>query len=213
MFDITTITILLTVIIAVVIYIEYRLMRKPRRSTDEIYHSNKLNPSTFHKPIQKTENEKLPDLQDVSFEISKPEINTFQEGEEKNIILSDTEDIKKELKPSVVLPKMSYPKFNHSRLLEMGLSEDDAKELITELIAQIETQLPLIQNTIRPLDIDTMAEHIHYIKGSATNLGSGGISDLLVDFYSYIQKGRELEIIQTYFEYLKSYYTELKEQY
>jgi len=106
-----------------------------------------------------------------------------------------------------------YPKFDHSRLKDMGLSEEEAIEFVTELIPQIETQIPLIKETMINTDLDHMERLIHSIKGSSTTVGTGGISDLLVDYDAYLKTGTEPVILEAYFEHLKHYYEELKEQY
>jgi HPt (histidine-containing phosphotransfer) domain-containing protein len=53
----------------------------------------------------------------------------------------------------------------------------------------------------------------HSIKGSSTTVGTGGVSDLLVDFNTYLKTGRELAIAEAYLEQLKHYCEELKQQY
>ena len=58
-----------------------------------------------------------------------------------------------------------------------------------------------------------MEELTHSIKGSATNLGTGGISDLIVDYDTYLKTGAEPAIAEAYFEHLNHYYEKLKEQY
>ncbi|WP_415408141.1 Hpt domain-containing protein [Sulfurovum sp. CS9] len=106
-----------------------------------------------------------------------------------------------------------YPKFDHSRLLEMGLSEEEAKEFVAELIPQIETQIPLIKEAMAISDFHNMERLIHSIKGSSTTVGTGGVSDLLVDYNTYLKTGTELAIAEAYLEQLKHYCEELKEQY
>ncbi len=106
-----------------------------------------------------------------------------------------------------------YPKFDHSRLKDMGLSEEEAIEFVTELIPQIETQIPFIKEAMINTDLDHMERLIHSIKGSSTTVGTGGISDLLVDYDAYLRTGTEPVILEAYFEHLKHYYEELKEQY
>ena len=46
--------------------------------------------------------------------------------------------------PSLSLPEANYPQFTHQRLVEMGLSNDEAKAFVQELIPQLEIQIPLI---------------------------------------------------------------------
>ena len=119
------------------------------------------------------------------------------------------EPIKKEKK----LPACTYPKFTHVRLIEMGLSDEEAKEFVQELIPQLETQIPLIEKVLAIPDFHQMERLTHSIKGSTTNLGTGGISDLLVECNTYLKTGTDIDIAKTYFRYLVHYTKELKEQY
>jgi hypothetical protein len=122
---------------------------------------------------------------------------------------SKQEPIKKEKK----LPTCSYPKFTHIRLIEMGLSDEEAKEFVQELIPQLEAQIPLIEEVLAIPDFHQMERLTHSIKGSTTNLGTGGISDLLVECNTYLKTGTDIDIAKTYFRYLVHYTKELREQY
>ena len=119
------------------------------------------------------------------------------------------EPLKKEKK----LPICSYPKFTHVRLIEMGLSDEEAKEFVQELIPQLEAQIPLIEEVLAIPDFHQMERLTHSIKGSTTNLGTGGISDLLVECNTYLKTGTDIDIAKAYFGYLVHYTKELKEQY
>jgi len=120
---------------------------------------------------------------------------------------------KTEQKPPKKLPICTYPKFTHARLVEMGLSDEEGKEFVQELIPQLEIQIPLIEDVLAIPDFHQMERLTHSIKGSATNLGTGGISDLLVECNTYLKTGTDIDIAKAYFEYLKHYTQELKEQY
>jgi len=111
------------------------------------------------------------------------------------------------------LPEANYPPFTHVRLVEMGLSDDEAKEFVAELIPQLEEQIPLIEEALNIPDFHQMERLTHSIKGSATNIGTGGISDLLVDCNTYLKEGTDKDIANAYFEHLKHYTQELKTQY
>lgn len=117
--------------------------------------------------------------------------------------------VKKEKK----LPRCTYPQFTHVRLVEMGLSDEEAKEFVQELIPQLEAQIPLIKESLEIPDFHQMERLTHSIKGSATNLGTGGISDLLVECNTYLKTGTDIDIAKAYFGYLKHYTQELKELY
>ncbi len=114
---------------------------------------------------------------------------------------------------NITISLADYPQFDHSRLIEMGLSEDEAKEFVAELIPQIAAQIPLIREALENADFHTMERLTHSIKGSSTTVGTGGISDLITDYNTYLKTGTEVAIAKAYFEQLNHYYIELKKQY
>jgi HPt (histidine-containing phosphotransfer) domain-containing protein len=120
---------------------------------------------------------------------------------------------KEEVKEAKKLPEANYPPFTHARLVEMGLSDEEAKEFVAELIPQIEEQIPLIEEAMNIPDFHQMERLTHSIKGSATNIGTGGVSDLLVAYNTYLKTGTDIDEAKAYFEHLKHYTQELKEQY
>lgn len=111
------------------------------------------------------------------------------------------------------LPEANYPQFSHVRLIEMGLSDEEAKEFVAELIPQIETEIPLIEAAIEKGDFHDIEKLTHGIKGSATNLGTGGVSDLLTDYNTYVKTGTDVDIAKAYLEHLVHYTNELRAQY
>ncbi len=121
-------------------------------------------------------------------------------------------------KPAVIekeieLPKGEYPEFNYSRLKEMGLSEEEALEFIQELIPQIGDQIPLLDEAMAIPDFHQMERLTHSIKGSSTTIGTGGVSDLLVDYNTYLKTGDEVKVAEAYQAHLKRYYELLKKQF
>jgi hypothetical protein len=112
---------------------------------------------------------------------------------------------------AVTLPE--YPEFDHARLLEMGLSDDEAKEFVAELIPQLTAQIPLIEEAFEKEDFHSIERLTHSIKGSSTTVGKGGVSALLVDFNTYIKHGTDLPTIQAYITHLKTYTKALEKQY
>lgn len=111
------------------------------------------------------------------------------------------------------LPEANYPKFSHQRLVDMGLSDEESREFVTELIPQLELQIPLIEEVMNIPDFHQMERLTHSIKGSATNIGTGGVSALLVDCNTYLKTGTDIDIAKAYFEHLVHYTAELKAQY
>jgi len=117
-------------------------------------------------------------------------------------------------KEKAALPELpDYPAFDHSRLLEMGLSDEDAKEFVQELITQIETEIPLIKEAMVQKDFHQMERVTHGIKGSSTNVGTGGVSDLIIEYNTYLKTGDDIQVAQSYFEALKNELEKLKAQY
>ena len=115
--------------------------------------------------------------------------------------------------PAAELPQGNYPDFNYDRLIEMGLSEEEAMEFIQELIPQIGDQIPLIDEAMKVPDFHKMERLTHSIKGSSTTIGTGGVSDLLVDYNTYLKTGEELPVAEAYQEHLKRYFEKLKKQF
>ena len=123
------------------------------------------------------------------------------------------EVVKQEQKPKKQLPQCNYPTFSHVRLIDMGLSDEESKEFIAELIPQLEAQIPLIKEAMENSDFHQVERLTHGIKGSATNLGTGGVSDLLVECNTYFKTGTDSDIAKVYFENLVHYTASLKNQY
>ncbi len=111
------------------------------------------------------------------------------------------------------LPACKYPAFDYSRLIGMGLAEDEAIEFTKELIPQIKTQIPLIKEALIKEDFHLMEKLTHSIKGSSTTVGTGGVSDLLVEFNTYLKTGKEIPIAEAYFDHLTRYAEELEKQF
>jgi len=111
------------------------------------------------------------------------------------------------------LPNCNYPPFTHVRLIEMGLSSEEVNEFIEELIPQLETQISLIKQAFEESNFQKIEHLTHSIKGSTTNLGTGGISDLLVEFNTYLKTDDDKDTVNAYIEYLKHYTQMLKNQY
>ena len=138
----------------------------------------------------------------------KLEEKRLEEQKTKLEVIPEPEVIEK-----IDLPECKYPKFNYSRLLKMGLGEDEAIEFVKELIPQIKTQIPLIKESMEASDFHNIERLTHSIKGSSTTVGSGGISDLLVEFNTYVKTGKEIPIIEAYVKHLNHYCEELEKEY
>jgi len=136
--------------------------------------------------------------------------------EEKNTQAPQKETVehpKETPKSPSKLPKADFPVFSHNRLIEMGLSDEEAKEFVMELAKQIEDQIPLIEKALNVQDYAAMERLTHSLKGSATNIGTGGVSDLLVQYNTYLKTGEDHAIAQAYFKHLQHYTKALKQHY
>jgi len=111
------------------------------------------------------------------------------------------------------MPNYNYDSFSHSRLVKMGFSDKEAKEFVLELIPQIASQMPILQEAIEKRNITLIDEITHDIKGSSGSIGSGGITDLMNDFNAYIKRGDDIEVLQAYYKNVEYYYKALKQQY
>lgn len=199
-----SILLIFALIVVTIIVIEVRNERKyqaGRRKSGKETESKKEKKKT-KSPDAKTEEDvtKKPKSPHKSFQMTRRP-KAQQEEEEKPVPKTKK------------LPTCTYPKFTHVRLVEMGLSDDEAVEFVQELIPQLEAQIPLIEEVMNTSDFHQMERLTHSIKGSATNIGTGGISDLLVECNTYLKSGTDIDIAKAYFEALKHYTQELKDQY
>lgn len=115
---------------------------------------------------------------------------------------------------SIKLPQCYYPRFSHSRSVKvLGLSESDAQEFMQDLILQIEEEIPLLKKDVDAGDFHVQEKRTHSLKGSTTNLGTGGIADLLTEYNTYLKTGDNNQVCETYFAFLQKYFSDLKAQY
>ena len=215
-------TIVLTIIVVAiiwVIYVEYKNAQKYKKQREEKRNLRRTPPTTatVEEPLKKKEEPKPEPLkEEVVVTPKKVEIKPEPVPEPEVILEEPKVEEKVEVEVTVAkeLPPCDYPPFDHARtVVNLGLSEEEAKEFVGELINQIDTQLPLIKQELETGDFHKLERLTHSIKGSATNLGTGGVSDLLVDFNTYLKQGTDMEIVQNYFACLENYTQQLKEQY
>ncbi len=177
-------------IILLIIFIEYKNEKKYQRKRNSVTKSKR---NLKIKKIVPTPSRRLEEI--VAPEATpKPPIKEVQ-------------------KKTKNLPKVKYPQFSHARLLDMGLSNEESIEFVQELIPQLEMQIPLIEEVMNIPDFRQMERLTHSIKGSTTNIGTGGVSDLLVECNTYLKSGTDIDIAKIYFEALKYYTKELREEY
>ena len=148
------------------------------------------------------------ELKEVIEEV-QPEVTVEVESKKE----PETEEIIEEVIEDKELPECKYPPFTHVRLVEMGLSDDEATEFVNELIPQLEEQVPLIEEAISNANFHQVEKLTHGIKGSATNIGTGGVADFLTEFNTYLKSGTDVDIIKAYHAHFIRYIEELKKQY
>ncbi len=211
-------------IIALVIYLEYRnekKYRQERQKRDRAKHQKKKpepkisKRSAAEKPAVR-EPKHTYEPRKTTQQTPKTPVSTqapVTPKEETKPVQEAPEAAPKKEQPATKLPEGDYPDFNYDRLIEMGLSEEEAHEFIQELIPQIGDQIPLIDEAMKIPDFHKMERLTHSIKGSSTTIGTGGVSDLLVEYNTYLKTGSELPVAEAYQEHLKHYFEKLKKQF
>jgi len=125
------------------------------------------------------------------------------------------EEIGKDENPRVeAIRQKSYGPFSHQRLVEtMGLSPEEADEFVLELIHQLEEAIPLIDRSIEDGKFEEIEHITHGLKGAATNIGSGGVADILVDYNSEMKECKDIDVAKSYQDLLRGAVSDLKIEY
>jgi len=119
-----------------------------------------------------------------------------------------------ELPAETAFEPTPYPEFSNARAVEeLGLSQEEADLFMSELVAQIEEELPNLDAAVAANDVERVERVSHMLKGSSTNLGTGGVADVLVAFNTYCKTGRNIEVIQSHMQDLRFYLGQLKAQF
>lgn len=215
-------------IVILIVYFEYKNEKAYQEKRRQEKKKKKLTPKATRRPAPAPQKKETQKEHSLKAKKKKPTAETKLEianipqsaktkppsevpKKKKNQVVKET--LGTEEKPSTELPKCEYPKFNYSRLMAMGLSEEEAHEFIWELIPQILEQIPLIEKAMEVPDFHKMERLTHSIKGSSTTIGTGGVSDLLVDYNTYLKTGEELVVAKEYQKHLKYYLQKLQEQF
>ena len=107
-----------------------------------------------------------------------------------------------------------YPPFDNTRTMEeFGLSKEEANDFIVDLIQQIEDEMPALITAVEANDSKQIEDISHMIKGSATNLGTGGVADVLIAFNTYMKTDNDPKVIAKYMRHLTRALEELKVQF
>lgn len=81
---------------------------------------------------------------------------------------------------------------------------------IGELIEQFNSELPALEEAVQQKNHARIETISHSLKGSSTSLGTGGVSDVLIDFNTYVKTGNDMRIIEAHLDNLKHYLIDLK---
>jgi len=173
----------------------------------------------FDTPSGSEEEATRQDIEDVYVDVEKqyaptPEAEIPEVVEEA--IVEFLPSVAEETPPQAIaeVDDYHYAPFDHSRTMEeFGLSKEDADDFIVELILQIEAEMPALETAVEMKDNKRIEDISHMIKGSATNLGTGGAADVLVDFNTYMKTGSDPAVIATHMRHLQRALGELKEQF
>ena len=217
---ITSVTLILILLaLLVIIVLEYRA----KRSFDHYVMENenaldaeRKESALSHRPEQRTI--PLPDRKADTADTAdapprKPETESTTEPQFKQYPPVRKAEPKKRSKAEEIKRK-SYAPFTHQRLVEtMGLSHEEADEFVLELIHQLEDAIEELDKLIERGDFDRIEHVTHGLKGAATNIGSGGVADILVDYNTEMKNGKDPEAAQAYQELLKSAVSDLKIEY
>lgn len=142
----------------------------------------------------------------------EPEKTAPEAGEPEVEEVPVVEDLRVEVEPEEVA--YNYPVFDNTRTMEeFGLSKEDADDFAVDLIKQVEVEIPGLEEAVSTQDNKKIEEVSHMIKGSATNLGTGGIADVLVDFNTYMKTANDPSVIAGHMRNLRRALKELKEQF
>ena len=151
-------------------------------------------------------------------EIPSLEVDVEPEIQEEIPEESPVEDLLEEVQEDEVVSSgddtYDYPAFDNTRTLEeFGLSKEEADDFIVDLIQQIEDEMPGLVAAVEANDSKQIEDISHMIKGSATNLGTGGVADVLVDFNTYMKTASDADVIAKHMKNLDHALKELKEQF
>ena len=144
-----------------------------------------------------------PEVVEVVEEVITPEVEVAIEEPEHIKVEEVAED-----------ESYDYPPFDHSRTMEeFGLDADEAAEFIQELIKQVDEAIPDLEAAVSAMDETKIEDISHMIKGSATNLGTGGMADVLIDFNTYVKEAHDPAVIAQHMRNLHRAQKDLKAQF
>ena len=159
-------------------------------------------------PVQEVElEESVEETLEVTVEPEQPVIEELElEVEEEPAV--------EELEVEPEEDTYNYQVFDNARTMEeFGLSKEEADDFIVDLIQQIDDEMPGLEDAVSANDNQKIEDISHMVKGSATNLGTGGVADVLVDFNTYMKTDSDPSVIAGHMRNLRRALKELKEQF
>ncbi len=151
-------------------------------------------------------------------EKAKPVFPEPLETKTDNLAISEAEEpglVHEKTVPEQIAEEITvYPKFsNHRAMEQLGLSQEEADLFVAELVKQIEEEMPNLDSAIQANDVAQLEEVTHMLKGSAVNLGEGGIADVLSEFNAYCKAGSDSDILMRHMNDLRYYFDKLKAEF
>lgn len=151
-----------------------------------------------------------PETEEIFVELPEAPVEEVVKAPEEEI----AEAVEEEGLTAAAFEPRPYPEFSNARAVEqLGLSQEEADMFISELVIQIDEELPNLDAAVAEHDVEQVERLSHKLKGSATSLGEGGVADVLVDFNTYCKSGDDAGVIQDHLNNLKYYFEQLKEQF
>jgi hypothetical protein len=121
--------------------------------------------------------------------------------------------LKSDQQEKSTIPTKTYPPFDNSRaVIELSLSQEEADMFVGELIKAVDAEVKKLDDAIANENILEIEEITHTITGSASTIGYGGITNVLIDFYTAVQHRETYPVLKTHLANLKYYLDQLKAQ-
>jgi HPt (histidine-containing phosphotransfer) domain-containing protein len=174
-------------LISFIILVLFIFIYKRQKDKTKIINEETNITKDFENEIESSEN--LEEIQEKTSNINQN--NNEQITIKEKEIIKENEIISKKEETVIIETKEmkndKYGKYDTTRAInELGLSEEDLEEFLEDLILQIEEEMELFEKHIEEENYKLLKSDIHKVKGSCTNLGEGGIAQLLIEFDKYL---------------------------
>ncbi len=216
--------IVLTLVFFALLVIIFQEYRAKKLQSHYVMSKNEQADSVSNSPLRDG-NDKKTKRCIPSTDSAKESIETTKDTDDKELSgrVSGREEKEAECQPvfknisqtkRAIVEQKRYDHFDPSRLVKtMGLSQKEADEFVFELIDQLENAIIRLDEKIEEEDFDGMERIIHDLKGAASNIGTGGVADILIEYNNEMKNCRDLEIATAYRDLLKKAIDDLKIEY